>query len=81
MPSNCSLNLFEISIILRNVAILKSLCDIDSVVIPKKMSFLKSIIQSEFKNLPIIEADKGSINSDCYVNDSNNDITIVYQLT
>jgi hypothetical protein len=53
------------------------MCDIDSVVIPKKMSFLKLIIQSEFKNLPITEADKESINSDCYMNDSSDNATIV----
>jgi hypothetical protein len=63
IPSNTSLYLFGKSIILRNVSILNSLYGIDSIVIPKKTSFLKSVIHAEFKNIPIIEADEGNIKS------------------
>jgi hypothetical protein len=57
------------------VSIINSLYGIDSVVIPKNMSFLKSIIQTEFKNLPIIEADEGNSKSDWNLNDTIDDNT------
>ncbi|MDF0682679.1 MAG: hypothetical protein P0116_17100 [Candidatus Nitrosocosmicus sp.] len=75
MPSNGSLNLFGKSIIVRNMSIINSLYGIDSVVIPKKMSFLKSIIQTEFKSMPIIEADEENSKSDWNLNDTIEDNT------
>ena len=39
------------------------------------MSFLKSIIQTEFKNMPIIEADEGNSKSDWNLNDTIDDNT------
>ena len=75
MPSNRSLHLFGKSIILRNMPIINSLYGIDSVVIPKNMSFLKSIIQTEFKNLPVIEVDEGNSKSDSNLNDTIDDNT------
>lgn len=75
MPSNSSLHLFGKSIILRNMSIINSLYGIDSIVIPKKMSLLKSIIQAEFKIMPIIEADEGNTKSGWHLNDTINDNT------
>jgi len=46
IPSNCSLNIFGKSIITRNMDILNSLYDIEKIVIPKKLNFLTSIINS-----------------------------------
>jgi hypothetical protein len=57
VPSNCSLNIFGNSIITRNMDILKSLYDIEKIVIPKKLNFLTSIINSSFKG-NIVEVDK-----------------------
>ena len=39
------------------------------------MSFLKSIIQTEFKNMSIIEADEGNSKSDWNLNDTIDDNT------
>jgi len=39
------------------------------------MSFLKSIIQTEFKNLPVIEVDEGNSKSDSNLNDTIDDNT------
>ena len=75
MPFNRSLHLFGKSIILRNMSIINSLYCIDSVAIPKKMSFLKSIIQTEFKNMPIIEVDDGNSKCDWNLNDTIDDNT------
>ena len=57
------------------MSIINSLYCIDSVAIPKKMSFLKSIIQTEFKNMPIIEVDDGNSKCDWNLNDTIDDNT------
>jgi len=75
MPFNRSLHLLGKPIIIRNMSIINSLYGIDSVAIPKKMSFLKSIIQTEFKNMPIIEVDDGNSKCDWNLNDTIDDNT------
>src|ERR671920_1198433 len=48
VPSNYSLKIFGKSMIMRNIDILSSLYNIDKIVFPKKLGFLKTIINDNY---------------------------------
>ena len=55
VPSNYSLKLFGKSLIMRNIEILNSLYNIDKIVLPKKLGFLKTIINDSYPFNVVIE--------------------------
>ena len=55
VPSNYSLNIFGKSMIMRNIDILSSLYNIDKIILPKRLGFLKSIINDFYSSNIVIE--------------------------
>ena len=55
VPSNYSLKIFGKSLIMRNINILNSLYNIDKIIIPKKLGFLKTIINDNYPFNVVLE--------------------------
>ena len=59
IPSNCSLYLFGRALITRNVELINSLYDLETVFVPKKLNFISSIIKST-TDIPVEEIDENT---------------------
>jgi UDP-N-acetylglucosamine diphosphorylase / glucose-1-phosphate thymidylyltransferase / UDP-N-acetylgalactosamine diphosphorylase / glucosamine-1-phosphate N-acetyltransferase / galactosamine-1-phosphate N-acetyltransferase len=57
IPSNCSLYLFGRALITRNVELINSLYDLETVIVPKKLNFISNIIKSTTE-IPVEEIDE-----------------------
>lgn len=57
IPSNCSLSLFGRALITRNVELIDSLYGLETVLVPKKLSFISRLIRST-TNVPVEEIDE-----------------------
>src|ERR1044072_5239677 len=57
IPSNCSLYLFGRALITRNVELINSLYDLETVIVPKKLNFISNIIESTTE-IPVEEIDE-----------------------
>ena len=55
IPSNYSLKIFGKSLIMRNINILNSLYNIDKIILPKKLGFLKTIINDDYPFNVVLE--------------------------
>ncbi|HKU84190.1 MAG TPA: hypothetical protein VJP58_09120 [Candidatus Nitrosocosmicus sp.] len=59
IPSNCSLYLFGRALITRNVELINSLYDLETVIVPKKLNFISNIIKSTTE-IPVEEIDENT---------------------
>jgi UDP-N-acetylglucosamine diphosphorylase / glucose-1-phosphate thymidylyltransferase / UDP-N-acetylgalactosamine diphosphorylase / glucosamine-1-phosphate N-acetyltransferase / galactosamine-1-phosphate N-acetyltransferase len=59
IPSNCSLYLFGRALITRNIELINSLYNLETVLIPKKLNFISSIIKST-TDIPVEEINENT---------------------
>jgi UDP-3-O-[3-hydroxymyristoyl] glucosamine N-acyltransferase len=59
IPSNCSLYLFGRALITRNIELINSLYDLETVLIPRKLKFISSIIKST-TDIPVEEINENT---------------------
>ena len=57
IPSNCSLYLFGRPLITRNIELINSLFDLETVMVPQKLNFISNIIKST-TDIPVEEIDQ-----------------------
>jgi hypothetical protein len=59
IPSNCSLYLFGRALITRNIELINSLYNLETVLIPRKLNFISSIIKST-TDIPVEEINENT---------------------
>jgi hypothetical protein len=59
IPSNCSLYLFGRALITRNIELINSMYDLETVFVPKKLNFISNIIKST-TDIPVEEIDENT---------------------
>lgn len=61
IPSNCSLYLFGKALITRNIELIDSIYNLETIMVPRKLNFISSIIRSA-TDIPVEEIDSATYN-------------------